>query len=384
MSPADFMLTRTTTTNASRWLFSVGVILALIATVRADVAEDRFILGYATAILEQQFKVQVGSLQVQDGVILIHAKDVPAPDRAKIAEALKAIKGVVRVDIFNGSAIPQSSTPTPTERPSTVSLGETTPQKGEFLPRGPLFGALIADPRTPHISAAYHEYKNDSELESVSAVSLGMPVGIYEGNFFDAGRWQVGIEGSVFSIFDLDAPSADLVNADYWLGFPLSYRWNNFSSMLRLYHQSSHLGDEFLLRNRGDRVNLSYEGIDLRLSYDLFEKVARVYGGGGYILRKEPDDLERLSAQAGVELRSPWAFLGKHFRPVAALDVQTREESDWNLDWSARAGLQFENEKLRDRNLQLMVEYYRGSSPNGQFFERRIEYWGIGLHFYFD
>jgi hypothetical protein len=131
-------------------------------------------------------------------------------------------------------------------------------------------------------------------------------------------------------------------------------------------------------------VNVSYEGVDLRLSYDLFKKVARVYGGGGYIIRKEPDDLERLSAQAGVELRSPWAFWGKHFRPVAALDVQTREESDWNLDWSARAGLQFESEKLRDRNLQLMLEYYRGSSPNGQFFERRIEYWAIGIHFYFD
>src|SRR6187455_253734 len=106
MSPADFMLTRTTTTNGSRWISSVGVILALIATVRADVAEDRFILGYATAILERQFKVQVGSLQVKDGVILIHAEDVPAPDRAKITEALNAINGVVRVDIFNGSAIP--------------------------------------------------------------------------------------------------------------------------------------------------------------------------------------------------------------------------------------------------------------------------------------
>ena len=58
-------------------------------------------------------------------------------------------------------------------------------------------------------------------------------------------------------------------------------------------------------RNRADRVNVSCEGVDLRLSYDLFKKVARVYGAGGYIIRKEPDDLERLSAQAGVELRSP-------------------------------------------------------------------------------
>lgn len=378
------MLTRIVVTNGLRWLCFACVISTLIAIARADVPEDRYILGYATAVLEQQFKVQVGSLQVKDGVILIQAKDVPTPDRDKIIDALKKISGVVRVDIEDVPANLPPPKPIPTEKSSAVTLGETTPKKGEFLPPGRLFDPLIADPRTPHFSAAYQEYKHDSELETVAAVSLGMPVGIYEGNFPGAGRWQVGIEGVVFSIFDLDAPSSDLINADYWLGFPLSYRWNNFSSMLRLYHQSSHLGDEYLLRNRVDRVNVSYEGVDLRLSYDLFKKVARVYGGGGYILRKEPDDLERLSAQAGVELRSPWAFWGKHFRPVAALDVQTREESDWDLDWSARAGLQFESEKLRDRNLQLMLEYYRGSSPNGQFFERRIEYWAIGLHFYFD
>jgi hypothetical protein len=129
----------------------------------------------------------------------------------------------------------------------------------------------------------------------------GTPIAIYEGNFPGKARWQIGVDAAVFAIFDLDAPSSDLVNADYWLGLPLSYRKNSFSTMLRLYHQSSHLGDEFLLRNRVDRVNVSYEGVDLRLSYDLFKKIVRLYAGGGYILRREPDDLERLSAQGGVE-----------------------------------------------------------------------------------
>ena len=69
---------------------------------------------------------------------------------------------------------------------------------------------------------------------------------------------------------------------------------------------------------------------------------------------------------------------------MAAVDFQNREESDWSTDISARAGIQFESEKLRDRYLQLMFEYYRGKSPNGQFYSRTIEYWGIGIHFYFD
>jgi hypothetical protein len=36
----------------------------------------------------------------------------------------------------------------------------------------------------------------------------------------------------------------------------------------RVLHQSSHLGDEFLLRNRTTRINLSYEALDLLLSYE--------------------------------------------------------------------------------------------------------------------
>jgi hypothetical protein len=33
--------------------------------------------------------------------------------------------------------------------------------------------------------------------------------------------------------------------------------------------------------------------------------------------------------------------------------------------------------------VQLMLEYFRGLSPHGQFYDRRIEYLGIGAHFYF-
>ena len=31
----------------------------------------------------------------------------------------------------------------------------------------------------------------------------------------------------------------------------------------------------------------------------------------------------------------------------------------------------------------LLLEYYNGKSPNGQFYENTIEYFGLGLHFFF-
>ena len=362
----------------------MGLMALLSHSAIADTTNDHFLLGYTTAILEEQYKIKAGSLKVQDGVILINATDLPAPDRDKIVTRLKEITGVVRVELVE---LPDKNQPPPSPAPgpaATAAIGETTPKGGEFLPTGRLFDPLIADPRTPNFSLAYHRYMNDEEFKNVAAISLGSTIEVYENDFFGAGRWQFGVQGAVFAIFDLDAPSSDLVNADYWLGFPFSYRHKNFSTELRLYHQSSHVGDEFLLRTGVDRINLSYEGVDLRLSYDLFKKVVRIYGGGGYIFRADPEDLERWSAQCGLEFRSPRTYFNKHMRPVAAVDVQSREESDWEVDVSARAGVQFESEKMRDRNLQLLFEYYRGQSPNGQFFSRIIEYWGIALHFYFD
>jgi hypothetical protein len=124
-------------------------------------------------VLEQQFKAQVGSLQVKDGVILLQAKDIPATDRDKIVEALKQIRGVVRVDVIDVPMNQPVATPAPSEKVATVPLGQTVPKGGEFLPAESLFDPLIADPRTPHFSVAYQHYNGDPELENVGAISLG-------------------------------------------------------------------------------------------------------------------------------------------------------------------------------------------------------------------
>jgi hypothetical protein len=107
-----------------------------------------------------------------------------------------------------------------------------------------------------------------------------------------------------------------------------------------------------------------------------------VYGGAGYIVRGDPDDLEPWSTQMGFEVRSPKTFLGGTLRPLAALDLQYREQNDWHADLSVRAGVQFEKLPIFDRRIQLLVEYFNGYSPNGQFYREQIEYIALGIHFY--
>jgi hypothetical protein len=162
----------------------------------------------------------------------------------------------------------------------------------------------------------------------------------------------------------------------------LGYRYDAFSALTRVFHQSSHLGDEFLLANRVQRVNLSYEGIDLKLSYDLFGDVLRLYTGGGYLFDRDPSSLKPWAVQSGLEFRSPWPRQVSLVRPIAAVDVQNRQQNDWHADLSVRAGVEFQG-VLATRKAQLLLEYFTGYSPNGQFYQDKIEYIGLGLHLHF-
>jgi len=249
-----------------------------------------------------------------------------------------------------------------------------------FLPNHTLFEPLSADPRWPRFSVSYLDFRNDPELDSVGSVAMGGSIPFFHAPLPFGGRWELGVQAGVFSIFDLDSDSNDLINTDFWVGIPLSARWNFFSMTIRPHHQSSHLGDEFLLRGGADRIDISFEAVDGLISIDLW-KWGRIYGGGGYLVDRDPETLARKYVQTGVELDGPLWF--GFLRPIAAGDFQRREDSDWRTDYSARAGIQFENRRLGKRRIQLLAEYYKGRNPNGQFFDRRIEYFGLGLHVHF-
>jgi len=105
-----------------------------------------------------------------------------------------------------------------------------------------------------------------------------------------------------------------------------------------------------------------------------------VYGGGGYLVDRDPSSLRPAYTQSGVDLISPWAILADTLRPLAVLDVQWRQEFDWAADVSTRFGFRIENpEILGSKRLYLPGEFYAGHSPNGQFFNEKIRFWGVGI-----
>lgn len=373
-----------------RWYYGGVAILFFFVWIErgsAAVHPDAYIAGYAAAIVERDFRVPHASLTVQDGVVRLYSDELAEVDRAALIATLRTIPGVVRVELLPGrplDAPTEGVQPIPLvgrqDSPQRSMTRPAPPEEAQFLPEGYLFDQLTADERWPHFSVAYRYYMDEKGLGSTGAANFGETFSLYRTRGPFGGQWEVGLQGGVFSFFDLTAESKDLVNADYMGGIFSSYRYENFSTMLRVFHQSSHLGDEFILReNPVRRVNLSYEQADLLLSYKFFDML-RLYGGGGYLFDQEPANIEPWTTQYGVEIESPWKLADNTITPILAGDFKNDEEDHWSTNISLRGGLQFESWRLNQRRLQVLIEYFHGHSPNGQFYNSKIETIGIGAH----
>lgn len=358
-------------------LIGFGVALDAALPCRASPADDAYIAGYAAAILERDFMASSAVVDVRDGVVRLREESMPPALRPAAIAALSRIPGVRRVELAAAPSEPSGGDHPPSE-PAQVSASAGL----SILPSRRLFEPLTADPRWPHFGASFLHINGSPEVESGTVVSLGESIPLLETPAPGGGRWQIGILGAVFSLFDRGSASQDLINNDYFVGVPVSWRRDRWSAQARYYHQSSHLGDELLLRGTGlRRVNFSLDTVDFLLSRDVDDRF-RVYGGGGVIVRSEPT-LDKLLAQLGGEYVGSRPFLYGLLRPVAAIDLQAREFQEWTPDLSLRAGVQIDSPFAIGRKVQLLIEYYRGKSPYGQFFNQNIESYGVGVHFYF-
>ena len=264
---------------------------------------DDFIEGYVTAIAAMNYPAQVKAIKVKDGVVCIGGSRLSDEDKTDLRQVIREIKGVKKVEFLPNEKLPQNVRTAEIEKKEADSLDGSLPV---FLPETQLFKPLIADPRWPHFSASYQRYTEGDLLTNGGSVSFGETFSLYR----FGGPWrsilELGIQAGVFSIFDLGSKSYDLINADYRVAIPVTIKNDNLTNMTRIFHQSSHLGDEYLLRgNAVERKNLSYDGVDTLFSYDL-PKGFRVYGGGGYLFYRDPSEFEPWYTQVGLEFHSPW------------------------------------------------------------------------------
>ena len=252
----------------------------------------------------------------------------------------------------------------------------------ELFPGALLTRPLLANPREPGFRFSLVQGTSPRDLDAL--------IGIAEqGGTFGLARWPIGsngaalqldVTGSVSAQFDLSTVHWDMLNADFTFGFPITFRRGATAARVRLYHLSSHLGDEFVRRDStwvwGDpppipagfrTYHQSYRFESLQLLLERQWGSWRAYGGGDYFWFVAPARLEKRMALAGVELDRPIGPEARsRFRFVAALDLTMLEYRDWEREWTFRSGLSL-GRRGSGRRASVLFEYHDGPAPFGQF-----------------
>ncbi|MBF0411328.1 MAG: DUF1207 domain-containing protein [Desulfamplus sp.] len=264
-----------------------------------------------------------------------------------------------------------------------------------LFPQGQLFYPSMASPKEPRTHVTYLKLKlPDESLETINGVEPDDTINIGSVGFGDSfglvrwsgwgdnDAWQLNISGTVLAQFNMDADSMDLINADYIIGFPLSYRNGFFSARARFFHQSSHLGDEFLLLPQIEplkvsRINLSFETIELLAAVDW--NGIQLSAGPSYIVHTD-SDLKRNSFQASIDYQSRKPVFKPTMRLFTSIMWHSWEETDWDSDFNAKVGINIRSPYTEKRAIQIFGEYYNGNLPFGQFYKLRSEYYGAGIN----
>ncbi len=250
-----------------------------------------------------------------------------------------------------------------------------------YFPKGDIYQALVADVKEHQFYVSYTKFDNEWALGNLRGANVGFgeKFGIVKWQKFN-NEWQVSIIGGLFAQFDLDSYSHDLINADYNIGVSLTRRVDKLAYRTRLYHQSTHLGDEYVLQHWRDRQNFNYEAIDGSVCYNW--RPWRACGGGSYILRVWPEDYKKFAFQLGGEYRANrnldmFGFFGRY---IAGIDIRSNQQNDWNVNTSIKGGIEFGEGGTGRRRMRVLLEYYKGFVPYGQFYDKKMQSFGIGIY----
>ncbi|GAA4463887.1 hypothetical protein GCM10023189_42450 [Nibrella saemangeumensis] len=255
--------------------------------------------------------------------------------------------------------------------------------RSEFLPRGHLFEPLILDPLEAQtyvsILPAYNT-EGKAYPGAIVPFAFGFAKPFWRRTTAPGRATEFVIDVASFTQFEVYQDAVQkkqrrqLMNTDYKVSFILNLQRGSNSWRFRLYHLSSHLGDDYLIRNQINYYtpnSVNYEVVDVTFSREI--NGLRPYAGLGIGLRK-PTERKRLSAQAGFFYRQPNNRL---IRLVGGMDVKFWEQTSFRPGIKAGAGFEIGR---RSASLTFLAELYSGFRPYSQYEDQRVQWLGFGAY----
>lgn len=259
--------------------------------------------------------------------------------------------------------------------------------RSEVLPADLMYRSYIANPKDARLSSRILHLSGEGMLWSLEA---GARVGVWRYGTPSGWRnpytgrpegWQLDIQGAAFPRLNFEH-ELDVDAVDFKVGVPLTYSKGQWEAKVGWYHLSSHVGDEFLLRNPGfDRLNYLrdafvfgggyYPDPGLRIYSEL--EVAYNNDGGSDPLHLHLG-FDWMPATVNTEVKKPTPFLAVH--------GLLREEVNYGGGINIVTGLQWRGPHS-DRLFRAGIQYYNGKSWQFSFHDNHEELLGISLWYDF-
>lgn len=269
--------------------------------------------------------------------------------------------------------------------------------KGIWFPQNTvLFPPLIADPRAILNSISYRwQWGEASDWlgKNAVAVSFGDIFPLYR--FIDVGKLhakiQFSLEAAAWPLFRIDHQEvndwSEFVNVDFFIGIPVTMAVQKFSFRFRIFHVSTHIGDELMVNNPNlVRYNPSFEGVDFFTAYQVGDNF-KPYVGMGVVYRTDKTyPVKPIYVEYGGEyrfFRRVVHYNRLYGQAFVAAHVKNDETRDYNMDVTVVAGYEWSKLLGAGRRFRLFAEWHNGYAPDGQFYKTRLSYFGLRISYGF-
>ncbi len=254
------------------------------------------------------------------------------------------------------------------------TLSSYEPWTWQVEPEGLMFKSYLAGGREPRMGS---DLVHERTLGWLWDATVGGRVGILRygtDNELRPQGWQLDIEGAAFPRLDLEH-NEDLMAVDFRGGVLETTRQGAWEAKFGFYHISSHIGDEFLLKNPGfPRINYVRESLVFGLAVYLNPSL-RLYSEAGWSFQ-EDGGAKPWEFQFGADF-SPTEPTGLCGSPFFAINGHLRQENDFGGNLNVQTGWQWRGRT--GHLLRVGMEYFNGMSDQGQFFDRFEEQIGGGV-----
>ena len=251
----------------------------------------------------------------------------------------------------------------------------------DWFPQNHLFAPLFLDPLEAQASGSLVKRWNEGQavkgLFAPFAIGFRKPLVRWSRDADHASELAFDIGAfTQFEMFTDDRGNYRrfMYNADYKVSLSYALQRGNSAWRFRFYHLSSHLGDDYIIRQRltsayPDANN--YEQFDVL--YSTQRRNWRLYGGGGAVISAAASR-KRPYFQAGTVYKTT----GEIARFVAGADLRLLAQTEYTPN--LKVGVGVELGKAEARPLTLLLEAYVGKLPYSTYEERRTAWLGAGVY----